>query len=84
MAEKLTNSVICPVCKNSFEINGEILRCPVCGHTASAEALVEKTRKASLVNDVAVYRLMAAADTYFRLQLCARKRQEFSQSIFQT
>ncbi|MBQ8787147.1 MAG: hypothetical protein IJZ61_05895 [Oscillospiraceae bacterium] len=65
MAEKMAVSVICPVCKNSYEGSSPVAKCPVCGHAENLDALIEKTKKASSENNVAVYRMMASADAYF-------------------
>ncbi len=65
MAEKIKNTVRCPVCKNSFESTAQVCKCPVCGHTENLDMLIAKTKIASAETDVAVYRMMAAADTYF-------------------
>lgn len=65
MAVNVINVVRCPVCKNSYESAEQVCKCPVCGHTESAELLIEKTKMASAETNVAVYRMMAAADAYF-------------------
>lgn len=65
MAVNAVNVVRCPVCKNSYESAEQVCKCPVCGHTESAELLIEKTKMASAETNVAVYRMMAAADAYF-------------------
>lgn len=65
MADKTAVSVICSVCKNSYDSSSSVSRCPVCGHTESLDVLVEKTKKASSENNVVVYRMMASADAYF-------------------
>lgn len=65
MADKTAVSVICPVCKNSYEGSCPVSKCPVCGHTENLDILIEKTKKASAENNVVVYRMMASADAYF-------------------
>lgn len=65
MADKTINVVRCPVCKNSFESAEQVCKCPVCGHTENLNVLIAKTQIASAETDVAVYRMMAAADAYF-------------------
>ncbi|MGN0674496.1 MAG: hypothetical protein ACI4KG_01980 [Oscillospiraceae bacterium] len=60
------NSVVCPICKNSFEAESPIAKCPVCGYTASAETLIEKSKAAkNSGEDVELYRLMSSADAFF-------------------
>jgi len=65
MAENTLNAVRCPVCKNSFECADKVAKCPVCGHAENLDVLIAKTKIASAEIDVTVYRMMAAADTYF-------------------
>lgn len=65
MADKTMNVVRCPVCKNSYESAEQVCKCPVCGHTENLNVLIAKTQIASAETDVAVYRMMAAADAYF-------------------
>ncbi len=65
MAENTLTAVRCPVCKNSFECADKVARCPVCGHTENLDRLIAKTKIASAETNVTVYRMMAAADTYF-------------------
>ncbi len=65
MADKIMNIVRCPVCKNSYESAEQVCKCPVCGHTEKLNVLIAKTQIASAETDVAVYRMMAAADAYF-------------------
>lgn len=65
MAERVVNSVRCPVCKNSYECAEKVGKCPVCGHTENLDVLIAKTKAASAETSVAVYRMMSAADTYF-------------------
>ncbi len=59
-------SVICPICKNAFEADSSIAKCPVCGYTASAESLIEKSKTVkNSGEDVELYRLMSSADAFF-------------------
>lgn len=65
MAEKLTETAVCPVCRKSVEINSAQAKCPVCGHASSAEMFSKTKEKLNAENDAELYRLMATADAFF-------------------
>ena len=65
VAEKLTETAVCPVCRKSVEINSAQAKCPVCGHASSAEMFSKTKEKLNAENDAELYRLMATADAFF-------------------
>ena len=65
MSEKLTVTAVCPACKNSVEIDSAQPRCPICGHSSSAELFLKAAEKRRDETEAEVYRLMTAADAFF-------------------
>ncbi len=58
--------LFCPICKNEFDINGLMAKCPECGYTSSVKALEEKEKHIKSADDeIAAYRLLSSADAFF-------------------
>lgn len=66
MTENSVVSLVCPVCKSTFEGESHTEAvCPVCGNTADTDKLYEAMKSSKAQKSVAVYRLMSSADAFF-------------------
>ena len=58
--------IVCPICKNPFEYEGNgDTECPVCGYEIIEADIESKSEEDSAKKKAEDYRLMAAADAYF-------------------
>lgn len=61
-----SKKVVCPICKNPFEYDGNgDAECPICGYEIKEADIGKKAVKDNAVSEAELYRLMSSADAYF-------------------